>query len=262
MSEAFSIRRALPEDYEEVGEITLRGYVHDGFLEPSDAYAEELRDAADRALQAELWVAVDAVTDRLLGSVTFCPLGSVYRELAAESEGEFRMLAVDPQARGRGVARALVQLCLARSRELGFADVVLCSLPTMTAAHALYLSLGFVREPALDWWPRPEVELWGFRKTAACAAQRTCGGSGSISAIRPPGRHLRDFTGTRRAGGSDEQDRSQAARPPEEEGEPRQAPQHMMRARAAEPAVSQSRRTVRELRWSRPAGSRSAPAGS
>jgi ribosomal protein S18 acetylase RimI-like enzyme len=163
VSEAFEIRLAAPEEYDEVGEITVRGYAHDGFLESSDAYASSLRDASSRAVNAELWVAADISSRRLLGSVTFCPLGSPYRELATEAEGEFRMLAVDPQARGHGVGKALVRHCLDHSRDLGFGSVVLCSLPTMTAAHALYLSQGFTRDRSLDWSPIPGLELWGFR---------------------------------------------------------------------------------------------------
>lgn len=163
MSEAFVVRLATPEDYDEVGEITLRGYVHDGFLEATDDYAESLRDASGRAEGAELWVAVSRETGTLLGSVTFCPLGSSYRELSTDTEGEFRMLAVDPSARGLGVGRALVQHCLDQSRDLGFTGLVLCSLPTMTAAHRLYASHGFDRAPALDWSPAQGIELWGFR---------------------------------------------------------------------------------------------------
>lgn len=159
----FSIRLAQPEDLAEIGEITVRGYEFDGFLDGSESYAEQLRDASARSAEAELWVAVDESSGRPLGSVTFCPLGSPYRELAAQTEGEFRMLAVDPSARGLGVGRALVEHCLDRSRRLGFTGMVLCSLPAMTAAHALYSTLGFVRDPELDWSPIPGVELLGFR---------------------------------------------------------------------------------------------------
>ena len=167
MSAQLEIRLAEPADFAEVGEITVRGYAHGGFVTSSDSYATRLRDAANRAREGELWVALDPSSGRPLGSVTFCPLGSPYRELARDHEGEFRMLAVDPGAQGRGVGRALVRRCLQRSRELGFSGVVLCSLPTMTAAHALYLSQGFVRDHALDWSPMPGVELWGFRTTLA-----------------------------------------------------------------------------------------------
>ena len=41
-------------------------------------------------------------------------------------------------------------------------EVLLSSLPQMTAAHALYREFGFVRAPELDHSPKPRVDLWGF----------------------------------------------------------------------------------------------------
>jgi len=164
VAEAFELRLARSDEFAAVGDVTVRGYHHDGFLEPEDSYARVLRDAAARAAEAELWIAADPASGALLGTVTFCPEGSAYRELGADGEGEFRMLAVDPSARGRGVAKALVRRCLDRSRQLGLSAVVLCSLPTMTAAHSLYGALGFVRDTSLDWSPVAGVELWGFRR--------------------------------------------------------------------------------------------------
>jgi len=157
-----SLRLADPSEYETVGDITVAAYSADGFLDQERSYAQVLRDAGDRASRAELWVAVEG--DEVLGSVTFCPVGSDYRELAQRTDqGEFRMLAVAPAARRRGVARALVTQCLRRSRELGHTEMVLCSGDTMTAAHALYVSFGFTRAPELDWCPTSEVRLIGFR---------------------------------------------------------------------------------------------------
>ena len=101
------------------------------------------------------------------GSVTFCAVGSPYREIARDDEGEFRMLAVDPAARGRGVGRALVELCLRRSRVLGYAGVRMSSMDRMTDAHRVYERLGFTRVPADDWEPQPGVLLlaYGLRFT-------------------------------------------------------------------------------------------------
>jgi ribosomal protein S18 acetylase RimI-like enzyme len=163
VSEAFGVRLARPDEYDEIGLLTVRGYQHDGFVRGSDDYAISLRDARARADGAELWVAVEPATGRVLGSVTYCPPGSSYRELADDTEGEFRMLAVDPAARGLGVGRALVRHCFERSRDLGLRAVVIGSLPSMAAAHALYLSLGFSRDPSLDWSPVRGVDLWAFR---------------------------------------------------------------------------------------------------
>ena len=57
------------------------------------------------------------------------------------------MLAVDPTARRQGIARALVDACLARARADGAREVVISSLPDMVKAHGLYARLGFVRAP-------------------------------------------------------------------------------------------------------------------
>lgn len=155
------VRLAEPGDLERVGDITFRAYLADGFLREGSDYGDHLRDAATRAREAELWVAVDD-GGTVLGSVTFCTPGSPYRELATDTEGEFRMLAVDPDARGLGIGRLLALRCIERSREIGYTGVAICSLPEMRTAHALYRSLGFERDEDRDWEPASGIVLWGF----------------------------------------------------------------------------------------------------
>jgi ribosomal protein S18 acetylase RimI-like enzyme len=157
----FRIRRAEPREYDTVGELTLRAYVADGLSSVESDYVHTLQDAATRGEKAELWVAVDA-HERLLACVTFTPPGSPYREISREGEGEFRMLAVDPSARGRGLGEALVRWCVGRSRELGDRRMVLCTQKENATAHRLYTRLGFVRLPERDWSPVAGVDLLAF----------------------------------------------------------------------------------------------------
>jgi GNAT superfamily N-acetyltransferase len=154
------IRRALPEELEEVGRLTAEVYVNDGYLAEGDGYVIELVDTPRRAREAEIWVAVD--DGQVLGSVTFAPVGSAYREIGRDDEGEFRMLAVSPAARGRGIGRALVERCVQRSRELGYAGVRMSSMDVMTSAHRIYERLGFTRVPEDDWSPEPGVALLAY----------------------------------------------------------------------------------------------------
>jgi GNAT superfamily N-acetyltransferase len=161
VSDQVRIRLAEQADLALVGAITVDAYVDGGFLTMSDDYVDHLRNAAQRARSAELWVA--ELDGTVVGSVTFCPPGSPHREVAADDEGEFRMLAVSPRAQGRGAARLLVQRCVDRCRELGLGRLSICSMPQMTAAHAIYNRFGFERAEDLDWSPVDGVELWGYR---------------------------------------------------------------------------------------------------
>jgi ribosomal protein S18 acetylase RimI-like enzyme len=154
------IRLALPAEYDAVGELTAAAYANDGFIPAGSDYGLTLQAAADRAAKAELWVAVDAT--ELLGTVTFCPVGSVYREIGRDDEGEFRMLGVAAKARGLGVGTALTEHCIQRSRDLGFTRVVMSSARSMKPAHRIYERLGFTRLPERDWSPRPGVDLYAF----------------------------------------------------------------------------------------------------
>lgn len=153
-----TIRLALPSEYDAVGQLTVEAYSHDGFVRGE--YAMTLRAAADRAAKAELWVAVD--DEGLLGTVTYCPVGSVYREIGRDDEGEFRMLGVAGRARGQGIGTALTERCIERSREQGLRRVVMSSATYMTTAHRIYERLGFTRLPERDWAPIPGVDLYAF----------------------------------------------------------------------------------------------------
>ena len=158
------IRLATDADLEAVGEVTVAAYAQ-FTLGPDDPYVARLRDSATRAAQAELWVAEDD-DGTVLGSVTRCPPGSPWREISRPGEGEFRMLAVGPEARGRGVGEALARHVLALCAEAGERVVVISSLTEMAAAHRIYARLGFRRLPERDWSPAPDVRLIAFARDA------------------------------------------------------------------------------------------------
>src|ERR1051326_6519532 len=99
------IRPATEADYEVTGQICVAAYDADQQLVGD--YAEELADVAGRVGHSEVFVAEDSETGTLLGSVTFVRPGTPLAELARDDEAEFRMLAVDPTAQGRGIGKAL-----------------------------------------------------------------------------------------------------------------------------------------------------------
>jgi len=153
------IRRAAEAEFERVGDLCVAAYA--SFLSEAGDYAATLRDAATRAANADLLVAAGP-GGPVLGTVTFVPHGGPLGEIATPEETEFRMLAVDPAAQGRGVGTALMRHIVDASRALGRERVVCSSQPAMRAAHAVYERLGFTRDPARDWSPVPGVELQAF----------------------------------------------------------------------------------------------------
>jgi len=103
------VRPLVPGEEAEVARLTVAAYTAEGLLIPGDPYATQLADVESRVRGAEVWVA--ELDGRIVGTVTWCPPGSAYREVStADDQAEFRMLAVDPSVQRRGVARALVGL--------------------------------------------------------------------------------------------------------------------------------------------------------
>ena len=149
------IRTALPHEHGDLGELCVRAYRALGSV--SDGYAAKLRDVGGRAQTACVLAAVDRTGP--LGCVTVILDESPWREISGPGEGEFRMLAVDPGAQGKGIGEALVQASVDVICAAGRERVVISSANDMTAAHRLYERLGFTRAPARDWSPVPDVEL-------------------------------------------------------------------------------------------------------
>ncbi len=162
----FAIRAAALADYPAIGELTVRAYATVGDpLQGAPTYAayeDELRDVAGRAETCLVLVAVDR-EDRILGAVTYVPgPGTPWSESEREGEAGFRALAVDPGARGLGVGRALATACIERAIDSGRHGLSIFTRPSMTVAHRLYESLGFVRDESRDWEFEPGEWLWSY----------------------------------------------------------------------------------------------------
>ncbi len=157
----FEIRPAEPAEFPTVGDLCVAAYAP-FLLGDRDQYIGALRDVARRAAEAEVLVAADPDSGAILGTVTYVPDGGPMGEIAGPTEAEFRMLAVDPAAQGRGVGATLLRRVLDESRREGKDGVVCSSLREMVAAHRIYRRMGFWRAPERDWSPVAGVDLISF----------------------------------------------------------------------------------------------------
>ena len=66
---------------------------------------------------------------------------------------EMKRLYVRPAFRGKGGGRMLVEQLIADARSIGYARMVLDTLPSMREAHQLYRTMGFREIPA--YWKNP-----------------------------------------------------------------------------------------------------------
>jgi GNAT superfamily N-acetyltransferase len=154
MTAQVDVRVAQPADYAAIGDLTVAAYAPVHPAEDDPGYLEEMRDVAAWTRTCTVYVAEDQVTGALLGAVRYVPgpeAGAPFAERERDGEAGFRLLAVAPDAQGRGVGRALVEACIARARTDARSRLCLLTLPTMTAAHALYRRLGFAPDPERDW---------------------------------------------------------------------------------------------------------------
>jgi ribosomal protein S18 acetylase RimI-like enzyme len=153
---AIRVRQVRPEEYQEAGRVTADAYRE--FVPPGEdredwlEYLGRMADVAGRVDRTHVLVAVDDMSGRVLGCVTIEEDGVIGDDDESHEPGasHIRMLGVDPAARGLGVGRSLMQAAIERARAQGKRFVTLRTTPVMTAAQALYASMGFDLDPPHD----------------------------------------------------------------------------------------------------------------
>ncbi|MGV8968662.1 MAG: GNAT family N-acetyltransferase [Cellulomonas sp.] len=139
------VRLVRPTEVDWVADLAVGAYAADFVL--SAPYLASIADVGPRAREHEVWVAQDRATGALLGTVATPRPGAHISDLGRADELDFRFLAVDLPARGRGVGALLTGHVIELARLRGLRRVVMFSGGDMAAAHRLYRRLGFARLP-------------------------------------------------------------------------------------------------------------------
>ena len=115
----------------------------------SIVYAEEYGwDISYEALVAEICAQFiknyDAAREHCwIAEVDGKPLGSVFLVRASDELAKLRLLAVEKEARGLGIGRALVDQCIRAAREKGYKKMTLWTQSILVAARKIYRDTGF-----------------------------------------------------------------------------------------------------------------------
>ena len=166
-----SVRVATDDDVEPARAVLAAAYAEYESEFPAENWAPYLADILDlegRADASELMVA--DLDGKLVACVSYFPPGAKmsypsdsFSEHWPEDWSAFRLLAVDPSARGHGVGRVLTEACIQRARDERAPALGLHTTAPMSVARAMYERMGFERAPRFDFRPGPEVLVEAYQ---------------------------------------------------------------------------------------------------
>jgi GNAT superfamily N-acetyltransferase len=142
------IREVRAEEYEEAGRITASAWREFLPVDPHpdwDFYLAEISDIRGRAGRTVVLGAFEH--GRPLGTVTLEVEQKIEDDGTplAPNSANVRMLGVAPEARRRGVGRALMEATIAEARARGKRVLTLNTTEEMRSAVAMYEAMGFLR---------------------------------------------------------------------------------------------------------------------
>jgi ribosomal protein S18 acetylase RimI-like enzyme len=166
----YFVRNARPEEFMATGKLMVLVYSQlEGFPKESEqpdyyrmlANVGELTNHPD----TELLVALSP-DDSIVGAVVYIGdmmyYGSGGTATLEINAAGFRLLAVDPVARGQGIGRLLTEECIKKAREKKLNQVIIHTTKAMQLAWSMYENMGFKRSEDLDFM-QEQLPVFGFR---------------------------------------------------------------------------------------------------
>jgi GNAT superfamily N-acetyltransferase len=167
------VRDAAPADYPAIRRVLIAAYRQYADLIARDIFSPYLADLLDLDTHARHGrLLVVEAEGRIRG------FGAFYRDASVQGFGwppgwaGGRALAVHPDARGHGVARALLAACERLARDSGAPVFAFHTASFMTDAIALYERLGYRRAPEFDFDMAARYSRFGSPPITALAYLR------------------------------------------------------------------------------------------
>jgi GNAT superfamily N-acetyltransferase len=161
------IRDAREEELQLIREQRVRAYEEHSKIIP-EKHWNALKSAllSDKDAHPGVERIVAEVDGGIVGSVVLFPANTkAYGGTVLELQyPEIRMLAVTAEARGKGIAAALVLECIRRAKIGGFQSIGLHTADYMESAGKLYQRMGFQRQLEFDFEPANDgIIVKGYR---------------------------------------------------------------------------------------------------
>ena len=166
------IREAHQSEHAELGKLMVDVYGQlEGFPGPDEIpqYYHVLKNVGDFTKQpkVKLFVAISKNGKVDGGLVYFGDMkyyGAGGEATTSQNAAAFRLLAVNPETRGKGLGKLLIQHCINQAKIEGFEYLIIHSTKSMMTAWKMYERMGFVRFPEID-FEKNSVQVFGFRYT-------------------------------------------------------------------------------------------------
>jgi len=166
----YKVRNAKSEEFHRIGGLMVQVYSQlEGFPKASDQpnYYKMLKNVGSLTTTpgTELLVAVTP-EQKIAGAVVYFSdmknYGSGGIATAERDASGFRLLAVDPMERGKGVGKLLTTTCIEKARDNKSLHLIIHTTNAMQTAWKMYEQLGFKRSTDLDFMQGP-LPVFGFR---------------------------------------------------------------------------------------------------
>jgi ribosomal protein S18 acetylase RimI-like enzyme len=144
------IKTATIEDFEAIADLNVVAYAEfASYLPPGswETMQKNLRNIQARAEVAEFMICHSG--SDIIGSVAYCPAGKSDPAIFKPDIASILLLAVHPQHRGKGIAKALTIECIAKAKNDKASSIGLFTSELMQSAQRLYQSLGFQQKSEL-----------------------------------------------------------------------------------------------------------------
>jgi len=176
------IEAARKEDFDSIAELNVKAYEEFALdLQPGswEVMQKNLRNIEERSKVSEFLAY--RIGGTVVGSVAYCPAGNGDPSIFKCDMASVLLLAVHPEYRGQGIAKALTAACISRACSDRAASIGLFTSELMRSAQHIYRSLGFLQESELPM--RYGVRY--FRFVLSLAPQDRAAANNSLQGRRP-----------------------------------------------------------------------------